>query len=340
VRLHRGRNTLRYLVTGGAGFIGSHLIDALAARGEQVLVLDDLSTGRLENIQHLVELDNVEFVEGSVLDEALVDDCMGTVDRCFHLASAVGVQLVVTRPLDTLLANVNGVQNVMLSAARHGRWLLYTSTSEVYGKASDSTLQEDTDSVVGSPFKARWSYAIAKSFGEALAHTLHREQDARIVVTRLFNVIGPRQSGRYGMVLPRFVRQALSGQDLTVFGNGTQSRCFLHVQDAVHALLLLADGGVAGSVFNVGSQAEVPIIELARRVIAATGSKSAIRLVPYADAYGPGFEELGRRKPDTRALEELTGWQMSRTLDEAIDDVTAYERSAAGATDPSLRLVG
>ena len=339
-RLHGEGRTLRYLVTGGAGFIGSHLVDALAARGADVLILDDLSTGRPDNIRHLLELGNVEFVEGSVLDEALVDDCVRSVDRCFHLASAVGVQLVVNRPLDSLLANVNGVQNVMMAAERHKRWLLYTSTSEVYGKQSDTPLHEEADGVLGSPFKARWSYAIAKSFGEALAHTLHRERDARLVVTRLFNVVGPRQSGRYGMVLPRFVRQALTGEDLTVYGNGTQSRCFLHVQDAIHALLLLTDADEVGAVFNVGSETDVAIIELARRVIAAAGSKSAIRLVPYTDAYGPGFEELGRRKPDTRALEQRTGWQRSRTLDEAIDDVMAYERSVAGATDPSLRLVG
>jgi len=331
---------VRYLVTGGAGFIGSHLVDALASRGDEILILDDLSTGRRHNVEHLIDSGSVELIEGSVLDAALVDECVSSVDRCFHLASAVGVQLVINRPLDTLLANVNGAQNVMSAAARHGRWLLYTSTSEVYGKQSRTPLTEDSDCLLGPPALSRWSYAIAKAFGEALAQTLHTEGGAPVVVTRLFNVVGPRQSDRYGMVVPRFVRQALSGSDLTVFGNGTQMRCFLHVSDAVHALLLLADTeGAAGRVFNVGSAEEVAIIELAGRVIERIHSDCAIRLIPYEEAYGPGFEELGRRRPDTRALEALTAWQPSRTLDEAIDQVAAYERSLA-EQDQSLRLVG
>lgn len=331
---------MRYLVTGGAGFIGSHLVDALASRGNEVLILDDLSTGRRHNIEHLIESGTVELVEGSILDGALVDDCVRSVDRCFHLASAVGVQLVMDRPLDTLLANVNGTQNVLTAAARHDRWLLYTSTSEVYGKQDRTPLTEDSDCVLGPPAMSRWTYAIAKAFGEALGHTLNSEGHAPIVVTRLFNVVGPRQSDRYGMVVPRFVRQALAGKDLTVHGNGTQMRCFLHVSDAIHGMLLLAEADrCCGRVFNIGSAEEVAIIALAGRVIERTGSRSAIRLVPYADAYGPGFEELGRRRPDTRALEELTGWLPSRTLDEAIDEVAAYERSLS-EQDQSLRLVG
>ena len=331
---------MRYLVTGGAGFIGSHLVDALASHGDDVLILDDLSTGARQNVQHLIDSGSVELLEGSVLDGSLVDDCMRSVDRCFHLASAVGVQLVIDHPLDTLLANVNGTQNVMSAAARHDRWLLYTSTSEVYGKQDRTPLTEDSDCLLGPPAVSRWSYAIAKAFGEALGHTLHAEHGAQVVVTRLFNVIGPRQTDRYGMVLPTFVRQALTGQDLTVFGNGTQMRCFLHVSDAVHALLLLADAeGCSGRVFNVGSTEEVAVIALAGRVTERTGSNSAIRLVPYAEAYGPGFEELGRRRPDTGELEAFTGWLPSRTLDEAIDAVAAYERSVA-EQDQSLRLVG
>ena len=331
---------MRYLVTGGAGFIGSHLVDALASRGDDVLILDDLSTGARQNVQHLIDSGSVELLEGSVLDGSLVDDCMRSVDRCFHLASAVGVQLVIDHPLDTLLANVNGTQNVMSAAARHDRWLLYTSTSEVYGKQDRTPLTEDSDCLLGPPAVSRWSYAIAKAFGEALGHTLHAEHGAQVVVTRLFNVIGPRQTDRYGMVLPTFVRQALTGQDLTVFGNGTQMRCFLHVSDAVHALLLLADAeDCTGRVFNVGSTEEVAVIALAGRVIERTNSSSAIRLVPYDEAYGPGFEELGRRRPDTSKLETATGWQPSRTLDEAIDEVAAYERSLA-EQDQNLRLVG
>jgi UDP-glucose 4-epimerase len=315
-------------------------VDALASRGDEVVILDDLSTGRRLNVQRVIDSGNVELVEGSVLDGPLVDDCVRSVDRCFHLASAVGVKLVIDRPLDSLLANVNGAQNVMSAAARHNRWLLYTSTSEVYGKQSTTPLVEESDCLLGPPAMSRWSYAIAKAFGEALAHTLYSEGGAPVVVTRLFNVVGPRQSDRYGMVVPRFVRQALSGEDLTVYGNGAQMRCFLHVSDAVRALLMLAESeGSPGRVFNIGSAEEVAIIELARRIIDRTGSKSAIRLVPYAEAYGPGFEELGRRRPDTRALEALTAWQPSRTLDEAIDEVAAHERSLA-EQDQSLRLVG
>ena len=328
---------MRYLVTGGAGFIGSHLVEALAARGDQVLVLDDLSTGERRNVEHLLPSGSVELVEGSIMDAALTDDCVQRVDACFHLASAVGVQLVVSRPLDTLLCNVRGTDNVISAAARHGRRLLYTSTSEVYGKNSAGSLSEDSDRILGSPFKARWGYAIAKAFGEALSHSYSRETGAEIVVARLFNTVGPRQKGAYGMVLPRFVQQALAGDDLTVYGNGTQSRCFIHVADTLHALLLLVESDEAlGNVYNVGSSMEVPIIELAARVIERTGSGSRGQLVAYEDAYGEGFEELGRRKPDTTELERLTGWQPSRSLDETIDDVIAYTRGDADA--PSARV--
>jgi UDP-glucose 4-epimerase len=230
---------------------------------------------------------------------------------------------------------------VLAAAARHGRWLLFTSTSEVYGKNSTEALQEDSDRIVGSPFKARWGYAISKSLGEALAHAYYREQGSRIVVTRLFNTTGPRQTGAYGMVLPRFVRQALNGEDLTVFGDGTQSRCFVHVLDTVHALLQLAEAEAAiGNVYNIGSPVETAIIELAGRVLERTQSASKIRLVPYAEAYDEGFEELGRRKPDTSALAELVGWSPSRTLEETIDDLISYERGRETAGTGSLRLAG
>jgi len=323
---------MRYLITGGAGFIGSHLVDALTTRGDSVLVLDDLSTGRRENLDHVLESDLVELAEGSVLDAGLVDDCMRAVDRCVHLASAVGVQLVVSRPLDTLQRNVRGNDIAISAAARHGCPTLFSSTSEVYGKHSNGALTEDSDRILGSPTKLRWSYATAKAFGEALAYSFAREQGSRMTVARLFNTVGPRQTGAYGMVLPRFVRQALAGDDLTVFGNGTQSRCFTHVLDVVHAMLLLLDEERAeGRAFNVGATTETPIVELARRVIQQTNSRSTIRLVPYEDAYKDGFEELGRRKPDTTALRTLTGWVPARTVDDAIDDVIAYERSSSSA---------
>jgi UDP-glucose 4-epimerase len=330
---------VRYLVTGGAGFIGSHLAETLAARGDQVLILDDLSTGDRANVEHLLSADNVELQVGSILDEAVVDECMGAVDACYHLASAVGVQLVVSRPLETLLCNVRGTDNVITSAVRHGRRLLYTSTSEIYGKNSSGALDEDSDRVLGSPLKARWGYATAKAFGEALSHGYVRDRNAEIVIARLFNTVGPRQKGAYGMVLPRFVQQALAGEDLTVYGSGTQSRCFVHVADTVHALTLLLDADEAvGDVFNVGSSLEVPIIELAARVIERTGSRSRVRLIPYETAYGEGFEELGRRKPDTSRIEALTSWQTSRTLDETIDDVIAYARSDSTGSKQRLEI--
>jgi|Tabmets5t2r1_1033131.scaffolds.fasta_scaffold06342_2 UDP-glucose 4-epimerase len=323
---------MRYLITGGAGFIGSHLADALTTRGDRVRVLDDLSTGRRSNIEHLLDADLVDFVEGSVVDDGLVDDCIGSVDGCIHLASAVGVQLVVSRPLETLQRNVRGNDTVISAAARHRCPLLFASTSEVYGKHSEGAVTEESDRILGPPSKLRWSYATAKAFGEALAFSYARQEGSSMKVARLFNTVGPRQTGAYGMVLPRFVRQAVAEDALTVYGNGTQSRCFVHVLDAVHAMVLLLDEERAeGRVFNIGASTEIPIVELARRVIERTGSRSKITLVPYDEAYADGFEELGRRKPDTTALRELTGWSPARTVDDAIDDVIAYERGTRSA---------
>lgn len=317
---------MRYLITGGAGFVGSHLADAISARGGDVVLLDDLSTGRRENVEHLIGQGRARLVEGSVTDADLVDDSMRHADVCLHLASAVGVQLVVDNPLETLLANVRGIDTVMAAAARHSKRVLFTSTSEVYGKHSDGALAEDADLILGSPARSRWSYAIAKSFGEAVAHG-YGARGTEVVVVRLFNTVGPRQSGRYGMVLPRFVQQALAGDDLTVYGDGEQTRCFTHVADTVRAVLMLSQEDRAlGSTFNVGSSTPVTIEELARRVIARTGSGGAIKKVSYSDAYPPGFEELGIRRPDTSALRKLTGWAPALTLDDAIDDVIAHER--------------
>jgi UDP-glucose 4-epimerase len=318
------------LVTGGAGFIGSHLTDALVDRGDEVIVLDDLSTGRSENLGRANG--RVKLVEGSVLDEALVDELMARADRCFHLASTVGVKLVVGRPLDSLLRNVRGSDAVFASAARHGTRILFTSTSEIYGKQSEDALSEEADRILGPPSKTRWGYSTSKAFGEMLAYGYAREHGAENVVVRLFNTVGARQSAAYGMVLPRFVRQALVGEDLTIYGDGNQTRCFTHVRDVVDAILELAEREEAlGRAFNVGNPEEISIAGLARRVIERTGSNSGIRYVPYEEAYPEGFEELGRRRPSTAAITELVGWTPRRSVDDAIDDLIATHRQESVA---------
>lgn len=331
---------MRYLITGGAGFIGSHIADALVARGDEVLLLDDFSTGQRANVEPVRPGGPVELVEGSVTDAELVDALVQKCDCCLHLASAVGVKLVVSYPLETLRRIVHGSDVVMSCAVRHGTRVLFASTSEVYGKNSDGALHEDSDRVIGSAFKSRWSYAIAKSYGEALAYGYHHEHGAETTVIRLFNTIGPRQQGIYGMVVPRFVRQALLGEDVTVYGDGSQSRCFLHVHDAVDAILSLsAHDGAIGRAFNIGNPVPITILALAGRIIDRTGSSSKIRFVPYEEAYDDGFEELGRRRPDTSALQALTGWRPQRTLDTALDDVIAYQRAEL-AVEPRSSATG
>lgn len=315
-------------------------MDALLGRGDGVVILDDLSTGRRENIEHVLRSDRVQLVEGSILDAPLVDDLMRSVDGCFHLASAVGVQLIVERPLDSLLRNLRGNDTVISAAARHRTRLLFTSTSEIYGKNSSRALNESSDRVLGSPFKSRWAYSTTKACGEILAHSYYCEQGCPMTVARLFNTSGPRQSPAYGMVLPRLVRQALDGADLTVYGDGTQTRCFIHVHDTVRAILMIFDSDLGvGGVYNVGAPNEVSIMELAQLVIRRIESGSRIRLVPYEEAYEDGFEELGRRVPDTSALRQLTGWGPKHGLIDIVDDVIAYERSAR-ERDRSLGLVG
>lgn len=322
---------MRYLVTGGSGFIGSHLADRLVERGEQVVILDDLSTGRLENIEHLLADDAAAFVEGCVTDVPLVRTLMRQADRCVHLASAVGVQLIVDNPLESMQRNTRGMEVVIAAAANAGTRLMVASTSEIYGKSS-AALHEDSDRVLGAPTLARWTYANAKVHGEMLAYGYHKEHGAENIVVRFFNTVGPRQSGMYGMVVPRFVRQALTGEDITVYGDGRQSRCFTHVHDSVEALLMLIDHeGAIGRPFNVGRHAEVTMQELAQRVVKMTGSSSHIRHVPYEEAYGEGFEELGRRRPDTSRIEELTGWHAQRSVEAAIADIIEFERAAASS---------
>jgi UDP-glucose 4-epimerase len=320
-----------FLVTGGAGFIGSHLADALVARGDRVILLDNLSTGSLGNVEHLLDRPEVSFREGSIIDTPLVREVVAEAHAVVHLAASVGVELIVKRPLESLINNIRGTEVVLQACAELGRKVLVASTSEIYGKNIDGQLREDADRILGSPFKARWSYSTAKAVDEILAHAYWREKGTPSIVVRLFNTVGPRQTGAYGMVMPRFVQQALRGDELTVFGDGEQRRCFCHVDDAVAALLGLLDhAGSIGEVFNIGSQREVTINELADLVIRMTESTSGIRRIPYDKAYEEGFEDMERRVPDITKVRELTGWAPSRTLEETIADVIAYEKSKLG----------
>ncbi len=293
-------------------------------------ILDDLSTGSRANVEALLAGGQARLVTESTHDAAAVDELMAGADTCFHLASSVGVKLIVERPLDSVISTVRGTDTVMAAAARYRTRLLFTSTSEVYGKSGGHAIREQDDRIVGSPTISRWSYGTAKALGEALAYGYTRERGAKMTVARLFNVVGSRQASGYGMVLPRFVRQALAGEDLTVYGSGAQTRCFTHVDDAIDALLSLIESDAAiGNVYNVGAAEPVAIIELARRVIARTGSSSKLCLVPYEEAYGEGFEELGDRRPDCTELERLTGWKPRHSIDDAIDDAIAFELDAA-----------
>jgi UDP-glucose 4-epimerase len=320
---------MRYLITGGAGFIGSHVADALVGRGDEVVILDNLSTGRSGNLRDLLDGDRagaVAFHSGSVLNYPLVEALMREVDVVVHLAASVGVQLIVSKPLDALLNNVRGTEIVLDAASRLGHKVLVASTSEIYGKNAAGPLHEDSDRILGSPFKARWAYSTSKAVDEIFAYEYWRQRALPTVVARLFNCSGPRQTGAYGMVIPRFVNQALAGEDLTIFGDGTQSRCFCHVHDTVEALLLLLDDERAvGDVFNVGSQNEISIKGLAELVIALTGSPSGVRFVPYNEAYEPGFEDMERRLPDIGKIARLTGWAPTRSLEQIVRDVIHQE---------------
>lgn len=301
---------MKTLVTGGAGFIGSHLADALVRAGHDVTILDDLSTGRLDNIRHL-DGEKVRFVEGSVLDEALVHQVTAGVDRVFHLAAAVGVHRVVERPLESLLNNISGAEIVLRAA--HGAAvdrIVVFSSSEVYGKSGDVPLKEGDDSVLGASVVSRWGYAASKAVDEFLALAYHEEKNLPVVIVRCFNTCGPRQVGDYGMVIPRLIRQALDREPLTVFGDGRQSRCFSYVGDVVRGVQLLAEcEGAAGQVFNIGTDQEVTILELAERIVSITGSDSPIECRAYDDVYGRPFEDVRRRVPDLSKINEFVGYR-------------------------------
>jgi UDP-glucose 4-epimerase len=315
---------MRVLITGGAGFVGSHLVDALLSRGDQVTVLDDLSTGRHDNIRDHLGDPNFEFVLGSILNDSIVDDVVRRADVVMHLAAAVGVELIVGRPLESLATNIRGSEIVLEKCHKYGRKVLVTSTSEIYGKNDSDLLSEDDDRILGSPLKTRWSYSEAKAIEEVLAYSYWREKGLPVVIVRLFNTVGPRQVGHYGMVVPRFVEQALKGNPITVYGDGTQRRCFCHVADVVGALLGLVDSREAeGQVFNVGANEEISIAGLAERVTTQLDSDSSIVKVSYDDAYEEGFEDMPRRVPNTAKIRELLGWAPLRDLSDIIEDVAA-----------------
>ncbi|MEE8602931.1 NAD-dependent epimerase/dehydratase family protein [Euzebya tangerina] len=319
---------MKALITGGAGFIGSHLAEHLLAQGDQVIVLDNLSTGRHSNIEALVGNPNFEFVLGSILNADLVDDCVSRADVVFHLAAAVGVELIVRKPVESLRTNIIGSETVIEKAHKYSRPVLVTSTSEIYGKNTSDLLSEEDDRILGSPLKSRWSYSEAKAIEEILAYTYWREKGLPTVIVRLFNTVGPRQVGHYGMVIPRFVNQALRGQALTVYGDGSQTRCFLDVGDAVPALdTLIRTDAAHGNVFNVGGSDEISIADLAATVIERSKSQSVIRKVSYEDAYEDGFEDMQRRVPNTAKLREFIGWEPTYSLPEIIDRVIAGQRS-------------
>ena len=330
----------KYLITGGAGFIGSHLAEALLARGDAVVAVDNLSTGRLQNLDNAGHHPNFRFVQGSILDELVVDELVHECDVVVHLAAAVGVQLLIDQPLRSFTTNIRGSHIVIEAAHRYRRKVLMASTSEVYGKNSAGPLEEGADRILGSPQVARWAYSTAKAVDEVLAYTYHRERGLPSIVVRLFNTVGPRQSPAYGIVIPRLVRQAISAESLTVFGDGAQTRCFCHVADVVNALIQLLDEPRAvGEVFNVGSQEEISILALAERILAATGSPSPIAVIPYEQAYGPGFADMQRRVPSIDKVQGLTGWVPTLTLEDILRETIAEAAAEQVAQPASTSLL-
>lgn len=329
---------MRTLVTGGAGFIGSHLVEYLLRRGDDVLVLDDLSTGRAENLAPLAGDSRLAVWCGSVLDEPLVDRAVAETDRTFHLAAAVGVHVIVDHPLESLYTNLHGTERVLDAAVRYRRPVLLASTSEVYGKNTADRLGEDADRVLGSPLLARWTYAAAKGLDEAIAHAHVIQHGLRARIVRLFNTVGPRQQGRYGMVLPRLVDQALHGDPLTVYGDGHQTRCFSYVGDIVRALVAICEHPAAvGIAVNLGGRDEISINDLAARVRDVLGSTSPIVHIPYDRAYGAGYEDMRRRVPDNSLATALVGYRPRTPIDEMIKSVARDKQVALAGSAGGLR---
>ena len=318
---------MRVLVTGGAGFIGSHLADALIARGDQVVALDNFSTGSTANIKHITK--NFEIIDGDIRNIELLNDTIKDVDLVFHMAAALGVNTILESPLESISTNIAGSEVVLNAAANHKKRILIASTSEIYGKNPKQPLNETDDRVVGSPQKIRWSYSDAKAIEEAMAFSLNQEKGLKVTTARLFNTVGPRQSAHYGMVVPRFVRSALKNEPISIYGDGTQSRVFCHVHDAIEALLaLLGTEKTINEVYNVGGTGEITIKELADAVIKETKSQSSIEYIPYEKAYAPGFEDMQRRVPDISKIKRELNWAPKKNLSQIISDVAEHITNA------------
>jgi len=314
---------MRVLVTGGAGFIGSHLANALIARGDQVVALDNFSTGSTANIKHITK--NFEIIDGDIRNAELINDSIKDVDLVFHMAAALGVNTILESPLESISTNIAGSEVVLNAAANHKKRILIASTSEIYGKNPKQPLNETDDRVVGSPQKIRWTYSDAKAIEEAMAFALNQEKGLKVTTARLFNTVGPRQSAHYGMVVPRFVRSALKNEPISIYGDGTQSRVFCHVHDAIEALLaLVATDKTINEVYNVGGTGEITIKELADQVIKETKSQSSIEFIPYEKAYAPGFEDMQRRVPYISKIKQELNWAPKKNLSQIIADVAAH----------------
>ena len=319
---------MKLLITGGAGFIGSHLAERLIEMGHFVIALDDLSTGTSSNIAQLEKNPSFEFIKGSMLDEKLVETLMSRVDGCIHLGAALGVQRILEKPYQSLVANIHGSEIAIKAAAEQGKRFFLASTSELYGKNPNQPLTEESDRVLGSPQLIRWAYSEAKALDESLAQMFMASHGLKFVTGRFFNTVGPRQSGAYGMVLPRFVASAIKNEPLLVYGDGSQSRVFCHVSDAINGVLkIFFDDKALGHAFNIGGEEEISIKELAMRVISVTNSSSSIEYLPYSKAYPEGFEETMRRVPDTAKLRKMSGWKPEYSLDGIISDIEKYLRA-------------
>jgi nucleoside-diphosphate-sugar epimerase len=318
----------RSLITGGAGFIGSHLAEELLAQDQHVIVIDDLSTGRLDNIAHLIDQPRFQFINETIRNESVMDRLVGDCDIIYHLAAAVGVELIIKDPVHTIETNLFGTEVVLQLARRYRRKVLLASTSEVYGKSSDLPFREEADRVMGATTKSRWSYAESKAMDEFLTLAYHKQFHVPIVICRFFNTVGPRQTGTYGMVIPRLAKQAVADLPLTVYGDGQQTRCFCNVKDTVRAMLGLGqEPRAVGEIFNIGSSDEITILELAQRIVQQAHSRSEIKLIPYDQAYESGFEDMRRRVPSTAKVKDVIGWQPTIALDQTLDEVIAQFRA-------------